>query len=157
MTDTVRERIVKHVVNLLVDMDKLEPIEDPYGVQFSEVYRDPPAAMTVGKAAVGVVLDVTEQKTALNHPLIEVTMPLDIEVHLLRDKNVVAGETVNRYLGAIERVLRVDPTLGGLCWDVLITGNEKTPTEGPYEDYVSGVMRCTIKFRHHADDPRRQI
>jgi hypothetical protein len=157
MTDTVRERIVKYIVNVIENIDKLEPVGDPWGVQFSEVFRDPPETLATGKAAVAVVLDLTETKVARNFPMVEVQMPIDIEVHMLRDKGKKAGEMVNNALGCIEQAIRADFTCGGLCVDILVIATEKTPTDGPYENYVSGVLRGMVYFRHHADDPRSRI
>jgi hypothetical protein len=157
MTDTVREQIVKFIVDLLENIDKGDPTNDPWNVQFTEVYRDPPEALTVGRAMVAVVLDGSEVKTPLNYPVVDVVMPIDVEVHVLRDKDVSAGEIVNRCMGCVEQQLRADFTCGGLCVDLLVTGTEKTPTEGPYENYVSGIVRFQVNFRHHADDPRSKI
>lgn len=155
-TDTVKERALAALATALTAMQSTAPVDDPYGVQFSEVYREPPKELTSGKIAVAVVMDQNEVKKEKSFPVVSCFLATFVEVHVFRQAGQNSSERVNAHLGAVERMLRADRTLGGKTYEISFTGTEVT-TQGPYDSYAAGVLKLELEYRHHTDDPRRDV
>lgn len=155
-TSTVKERALAYLAaSLARDIQISTPTNDPYGVVFTAVYRDPPdEAQIKGKKALAVVLDGAEIKRELSYGRVDCTLSVVIEVHVFKSVGEVSGERINAHMGAVERLLRSDRTLGGTTVELVVDETEVSP-EGPYENYYAGALRVSMLYRHHTDDPRQ--
>ncbi len=67
-----------------------------------------------------------------------------------------AQQRDERLLGAVQRRLAEDPTLGGLVIDLVETSND-SDVEDENQRHVAGVILYTMKYRHAIKDPRRIV
>ena len=153
MTDTVRTQVLDAIADKFRTMQAAEPAEDPYGVEWSIVSRDPIKQLTKGKArALGVYGTDTQRKG--NFPFVTVTLGLVIEVHVAKVENKDMSRTVEEHIGVVERRLKEDGTLGGLVHDIIVTGDQVT-VDGPYDNQAEGALFCMVRYSQQENDPRQ--
>lgn len=156
-TLTVRESCVAALAaSIAANISLNNPPADPYGVEFTNVYRDAPKSKDPifrGKLAICIVIEGQEQKSEKSYGIVNCTLDLMIEVHVFKANDEVSAERVNAHMGAIERLLRSDRTLGGKTYEIQFDGTE-VQSDGPYESYAAGVVKVRLFYRHHTDDPR---
>ncbi len=152
---TRREQIVKALVTNLKTMQDLTPASGAFSVRYSDVYREPPKTLTRSKLAVAVVLEGLGSKNDLNLGVVECTLDVTLEFHCAKPTpNQDMSELLNEYLGETDRLIRSDRTLGGLCTDIKIIGDEISP-EGIFEVHGAGMLKIQIRYRHATSDPRQ--
>lgn len=152
MTETIRTRVLDALKTLFEGMDPAQPVGDPYGVQWSYVTRDPIGPLKKGKLnALGVYGLQTERKP--RHPLVIVKLSCVIEVHVAKQEGLDMSKAVERLIGVVERRLKEDITLGGLCHDLSISGDQVT-VDGPYDNQAEGAVFFDVMYSQQEDDPR---
>jgi len=153
---TVREDIVRWVVQTMRDMRVGEPPSNPYNTRWSVVTRRPVTEMAKGKRTVLGVFEGSEVKVNRVHPITDATLSLILEFHVLVSKNEEQAHILSVVMGDIQRRMREDPTAGGLALDILEDRNE-TDIEGLFDRTVSGAVSYSVRYRHHTDDPSKQV
>jgi len=150
---SVRDQVLDALQKLLEGISATLPLNDPYGVEFSRVFRDEPANWG-GAKAFAYIASGQEQKTELNYPVVDCRLTTSIEVNVLKVPNQTMAQTIGDHLTAVERALRENRNLSGLCVDITPTGTDSTE-QGLYKTYGAGVVHVTLWYRHSTNDPRQ--
>jgi hypothetical protein len=152
---TIREIALENLVAVVDGISEHAPLGDPYGIEFSEIYREPPQSLSAGRRAVAIIQETAEQKTEQNYPVVNCELNVMIEINVMKAA-VSMAVTLNDYMGGLERAIRANRTLNDTVYNLLILGSDVTP-QGVYSNYGAGVLRLRLYYRHHADDPRKIV
>lgn len=153
--DTQRTRVLDALEALFPQRDAADAadLEVDYGISFSVVSRDPLGQLPKGKlSAIGIYGSDTARSR--NSSWTSVTMPCVAELHLAREEGVPLAKSMERYLGAVEKRLRDNKTLGGLIADLEVT-SDSVDVDSPYGPQVDGALYFTVKFFQNTEDPRK--
>jgi hypothetical protein len=152
--DTMRSKVLDALTNLFPqrDTDASNAFMAAYGVPgFSIVTREPLGSLPTGKInSLGVYGGTTEK--AMRFPFYDVNLPTVIEIHCTKEDNVAIAKTVERYLGIIEKVVKLNEGLGGLTSTIEITG-DNVNIDSPYGQQADGALYMDVKFSQQVEDP----
>jgi hypothetical protein len=129
------------------------PTGDPIGLTFSTVEIGPLEVKDIRKAnSIGIVAG-PETKTG-KFPLWECVWSIAIEFRSAANQDdLKPGLIAERSLTAIERLVYMNRTWGGLAIDTIDQGNEIDLTS--YADRsIMGVLKIFVRYRHSEGDPR---
>lgn len=153
MLETLRTQVLDAIAERLRTMPADEDVNDPYGVSWSFVTRDPIGELSKGKlCAAGVYGLGTERRP--KHPFLITVLNVVVEVHAAKQQGTDMSTTVERLLGAAERRLKQDITLGGLVHDLNITGDQVS-VDGSYPNQAEGALFIDVLYTQRDDDPRK--
>lgn len=151
--DTMRTKVLDALLALFPQRDTTEAdaFFAAYGVHFSLTTREPLGQLPKGKeSALGVYGGNSER--AMRHPFYDVSIPLVVEIHVGKETGVDIAKTVERYLGVIEKVLKLNETLGGLASTIEVTG-DNVDVDSPYDKQADGALYADVKFSQQVLDP----
>ena len=151
---SIREQALSNMTGLFAGMDAAMPLADPYGVQFDYVRRNPldedswKKRLTLG---VHDTNEIVEQKISIAMRQLQVVL----EFRCTLQTGEVASTVGNAVIGAIQRRVWEDKTLGGTVIDVVETQNETYIDDFDHRQ-LSGAVFLKIIYRTRDSDPRRQ-
>jgi hypothetical protein len=138
--DTMRTKVLDALTALFPQRDTVgaDDFDAQFGVGFSLVTREPLGKLPTGKTSSLGVYDIT--------------LPVVIEIHVAKEDGVDIAKTVERYLGVIERVVKMNEGLGGLTSTIEVTG-DNVDVDSPYDKQADGALYMDVKFSQQVLDP----
>jgi hypothetical protein len=151
--DTMRTKVLDALTALFPQRDTVgaDDFDAQFGVGFSLVTREPLGKLPTGKtSSLGVYAGQTDR--AMRFPIYDITLPVVIEIHVAKEDGVDIAKTVERYLGVIERVVKMNEGLGGLTSTIEVTG-DNVDVDSPYDKQADGALYMDVKFSQQVLDP----
>lgn len=154
MVKPYRLLCLEALLESLADMDATLPAPDPYGYEFSKISFGQLGEGNKLKRLVGGLVVGRETKSDL-YPVVECNLPVIIDFRYLGDTSdsAIASVIAEEVLGAVQRRVFSDRTLGGLAIDVRETGND-LDIDFSEDMSIIGSMYIEIIYRHDHGDPR---
>ena len=154
--DTMRTRILDAIQSQFPQRDHPDApdFEEQYGVSFSVVTRDPVGQVPIGKISVLGIYGGGMDRLEGSFPFVEARLPVTLEIHAAKEEGVELARTMERYLGVIERVLKADQSLGGLAFQIDVTG-DMVDVDSPYGAQADGALYCSVRWSQQEADPRK--
>lgn len=140
---------------MTVDTVPLNPVvgSDPYGYAWSVVTKDQLNDVPKGKNTALGVYAATSIKMDAYFPEKNVDLPIVIEVYANKVGPQPLDTLLTDLLVVVERRLNEDVTLGGLSYDIQVTG-ESVSVGSQYDNQGSAALYFTVKYNQNRYDPR---
>lgn len=155
-TITVRSVVLDAIASVIDGIQVNLPIADPYGYSFPNVTREPLNACPAGHQSAVGVYGGTSKRTAMA-VWRQVILPVTIEVYAntAGQKNDDQSRMIESMMGAIERALFVDLSLGGLLANMEVVGDQVT-VDGAYATGAMGALFLEVTYFQAETDPRQR-
>jgi hypothetical protein len=120
------------------------------------VTRKPIDGMPKGTRAIVGIYAGKDNKTPKAGVAMHVAQEATLEIHISREVDEALEDLLEQAVAEAERVLMEDMTCGGLAIGMLVRESE-TDVDGFFSGAGSAALYFTILFKHHRDDPSRDI
>jgi len=153
VTDTVRVRVLRALTALLASVERGQPPDDPYPIDFSSIGLGPIGDPDMRKELVGGVVPGRETTVTL-YPFVQATLPVVVEFRrVVQSGSGSSEEQGEEVLGVVQRRLRENPPLDGLAQDMVEVASEVT-LDFVADRTVEGFLEVNVIYRRSVDDPR---
>jgi hypothetical protein len=152
MTLTVRELAITALTDALEAITLGAPSGDPYTIQFDLVQRNP-LIEEAWKKRLSIGVHDTAEDVKDGQNLRDCLLNVVLEFRRVLDTSEVGSTAGNEILGAIERKIGEDRTLGGHVIDCIESRNE-VYVEDFNKRQLSGAVWLALHYRTAALDPR---
>ena len=153
---SVRLQILNNIVDGFKAMDAAAPVDDPYGITFSNVALGPLAKYDQRfRYSLGVHMGNEKETFQMPYIMCFMTVNIEFRATVNRDDDT-PGVMIEQLLTVVKRFVGNNRGWGGLAIDTKVVGSEVDLIT--YADRSAvGVCICEVQYRYNHSDPRNPM